>query len=71
MEKAELLKGQNFELYEGFDPERDSIEKIRKFADKNEEILMEPVINDYLTAEAAFCRMLREILDMTMERINF
>ena len=71
MEKAELLKAQNYELYEGFDPERDSVEKIRKFADKNEEIFMDPVINDYLAAEAAFCGMLREILDMTMEKIDF
>ena len=71
MEKAELLKRQNFELYESYDPERDSVEKIRKFADKNEEIFMDPLINDYLTAEGAFCRMLREILDMTMERIDF
>ncbi len=70
-ERAEILKQNTYELCLGFDPERDPVSKMMKYSDENEDIFMEPVINEYLTAEAAFCRMMREILDMTMDRIDF
>ena len=71
MEKAEDLRERNFRLYNDPDAAGDPVEKVIKFADENEDIFMEPVINEYLTAESAFCSMMREIFDMTMERIDF
>ncbi len=71
LEKAEDLKKKNLELTSSFEAGKDTLEELMRFADKYEDIFMEPVINDYLLAEAAFCKMMREVLTMTMERIDF
>ncbi|MCR4589512.1 MAG: YlbF family regulator [Lachnospiraceae bacterium] len=68
--KAEELKKKNFEVNSAFEEGRDTLEDLKRFADEYQDVFMDPVINDYLTAEAAFCRMMREILTMTMERID-
>ncbi len=71
LEKAEILRRKNLELQNSLDETKDNLEQVIKFADENEEIFMDPVINDYLTAEAAFCRILREVFNMTMEALDF
>ncbi|MBQ9550366.1 MAG: YlbF family regulator [Lachnospiraceae bacterium] len=71
LEKAEQLKKENMELISSFEAGKDTLEELMRFADKYEDAFLEPVINDYLLAEAAFCKMMREILTMTMERIDF
>ena len=71
LEKAAELKEKNLELTSSFGEGKDTLEELKRFADENEDILMEPVLSDYLMAEGAFCRMMREILAMTMERIGF
>lgn len=70
MEKAEDLMKRNMEVNAGFEEGRGTLDDLKRFADENEEIFMEPVINEYLNAKSAFCRMMREILVMTMERID-
>ncbi len=69
-EKAEEIKKKNLEINSSFEDGRDTLEDLKKFADEYQDVFMEPVINDYLAAESAFCRMMREILTMTMERID-
>ncbi len=69
-EKAESLRERNLELQSRLDEQGDNLEQVMKFADENEEIFMEPVINGYLTAESAFCRIVKEALDMTMEALE-
>lgn len=71
LEKAEELKEKNLELTSSFEEGKDTLDDLMRFADKYEDVFMEPVINDYLLAESAFCKMMREILTMTMERIDF
>ncbi len=71
LDKAEELKKRNYQLIGSFDGGKYTVEDLMRFADENEDIFMEPVINEYLLAEAAFCRMMREVLNMTMERIDF
>ena len=71
MEKARELKKKNLEMTMSFEDGKDTVEDLMRFADENEEVFMEPVINEYLLAESAFCRMMREIFTMTMERIDF
>ncbi len=71
LEKAETLKQKNLQMISSFGEGKDTVEDLMRFADENEDIFMEPVINEYLTAESAFCRMMREIFSMTLERIDF
>lgn len=68
--KAERLKKDNFEMLATL-TEKTGFEEIMRFADEHEDTFMEPVINDYLLAEAAFCKIMREVFTMTMERIDF
>ncbi len=70
LEKVEILKKRNFEISSAFNEDRDSLSGVIRFADENEEIIMEPVVHDFMLAESAFFRMMREILDMTMEQID-
>ncbi len=69
-EKAEALREKNLELQSKLDEKGDNLEQVMKFADENEDVFMEPMINGYMTAEAAFCRIVREVLDMTMEALE-
>ncbi len=71
LEKAEELKKKNLEMTASFEPGKDVLEELKRFADNYEDVFMEPVINEYLLAESAFCKMMREILTMAMERIDF
>lgn len=69
-EKAENLRERNQEFQSRLEEEGDNLELVMKFADENEEIFMEPVINGYFTAESAFYRIVKEALDMTMEALD-
>ena len=69
-EKVEILKKENYEMSSGFNGDSDSLSEVMKFADENEELFMEPVVHDFLMAESAFCKMMREILNMTMVEID-
>ena len=69
-EKAEELKEKNLELRSRIEGNTNALSDALRFADENEEILMEPVVSGYLASEAAFCRMMREIFNMLMERVD-
>ncbi|MCR5023428.1 MAG: YlbF family regulator [Lachnospiraceae bacterium] len=70
LEKVEILKKKNFEVSSAFNEDRDSLSEVIRFADENEDIIMEPIVHDFIMAESAFCGMMREILDMTVEQID-
>lgn len=70
LEKVEILKRKNFEMGSAFNEDRDSLSGVIRFADENEDIIMEPAVHDFMMAESAFCGMMREILNMTMEQID-
>lgn len=70
LEKVEILKRKNLEMSSAFNEDRDSLSGVIRFADENEDIIMEPAVHDYMMAESAFCGMMREILNMTMEQID-
>ena len=70
-EQVEVLKRKNHEMSSSFAGDRESLDRVMRFADENEGFFMEKTVHDYLMAESAFCRMMREILNMTMEQIDF
>ena len=70
-EQVEILKKKNYDMSAAFTGDRESVDRVTRFADENEGLFMEKAVHDYLMAESAFCRMMREILDMTMEQIDF
>lgn len=70
LEKVEILKRKNLEMSSAFNEDRDSLSGVMRFADENEDIIMEPAVRDFMMAESAFCGMMREILNMTMEQID-
>ena len=70
-EQVEILKKKNYDLSTAFAGDRESLDRVICFADENESFFMDKAVRDYLMAESAFCRMMREILNLTMEQIDF
>lgn len=70
LEKAELLMERNRELQEKLGERGDDLESVISFADENEEMLLDPEISGYLAAQAAFFKVMREVLDMMMEAVE-
>ena len=53
-------------------PENEDVyEKIEDLERNNAELLNRPEVHDFMNAEASFCRLMQEVIDKVMEKIDF
>jgi hypothetical protein len=66
--KAQIdeFRRRNFALQNETDPQR-LFDETDRFEQEYSEFRKNPVVNDFLAAELAFCRMYQEARDMVME----
>lgn len=70
MEQINAYREENFMLQSNFEGD-ELFDKMEEFNSKYEQFLENPVVNDYLSAETALCRMMQEINTNIIEGLDF
>ena len=67
---TDLVRMENFKIQQS-----DSVEQtysdMKDLIKRNQELLKEPVVQDYLVAESIFCRMMQNIADEVIKGLDF
>lgn len=69
-EQIDEYRKRNFEL-QSMAQDDELFDKIEQFEKEYEEFLENPLVNDFLEAEVAFCRMIQEITGRIVQAMDF
>ena len=69
-QKANEFRQKNYEL-QNAEQTDDLFEKVEAFDKEYEAFRENPIVDDFLKAELAFCRMIQEITPKIMEKVDF
>ncbi len=69
-QKANEYRMRNYEL-QNMEQTDNLLEQIEAFAKEYESFRENPIVDDFLLAELAFCRMMQEITPRIMEEMDF
>jgi cell fate (sporulation/competence/biofilm development) regulator YlbF (YheA/YmcA/DUF963 family) len=70
-QKVNEFRQRNYELQNAEDNSEALFEKMEAFEKEYEKFRENPLVDDFLRAELAFCRMMQSLSDVIMEDIDF
>lgn len=70
MDKINFYREENFVIQNRYEGD-ELYDKLEEFSKKYESFTENPVVNDFLSAETAFIRMLQEVNTCIIEGLNF
>lgn len=68
--KVNEFRQRNYELQKNYQ-QGELLDKLDAFEKEYEEFREDPIVEDFLQAELAFCRMMQEIDRLVTEKLNF
>ena len=70
MEKINAYREENFRIQNEYEGD-ELYDRMEEFANRNEQLTDIPIVQEFLSSEAAFCRLMQEINIHIMEGLNF